>query len=149
MSKAYSGYQHIFSTGSYPVFTNLWGTWSQSRNGAHEGIDMDYDDGADCIAVFSGSTGIYSTVNGVVYLKSISYGKVFYAHMSNRWTGSTATTTTVLGKQSNVHYDDPDDPDDDYMGSHLHFEATSYTGVMHSADNNNNLDSLSPYAVMP
>ncbi|MBO4934584.1 MAG: M23 family metallopeptidase [Clostridia bacterium] len=126
-------------------FTNLYGTFSESHQGAHEGVDMVYSfNGNNTPNVHSITPGTASippndASNGAVKVTHSSYGSAIYAHMTNRIVSGNNTATVsagaVIGKQGDVGYAN---------GKHVHFEiATSMQPC-----GNDVLTSASPYLFM-
>lgn len=129
--KAFNAIYARPSSNTSATFTNLYGTYSQSQGGAHEGIDMVYSSTPDVHTITGGAASIVSTYNGAVRVTHTNYGSAIYAHMTNCQTG-TKNAGEKIGNQGNVG---------NATGNHVHFEiATS----MNSEDNDS-LGSSSPY----
>lgn len=71
-------------TGATPHYTNMWGTYSTSQKGAHEGIDMVYGSQGQPLYCWIKS-GVVTNVQSTDGLVTIYYSKlnrtIFYRHM--------------------------------------------------------------------
>lgn len=120
------------ATNTTANFTNLYGTYSQSQHGAHEGIDMVYSSTPDVHTITSGTAYNYSTYNGATRIYNSTYGSAIYAHMTNRVTSGSVSAGGVIGKQGQ---------EGNATGKHVHFEIGT---SMHDEDDDV-LGSSSPY----
>lgn len=135
-------YKH---TGSLPSYytTNLYGTYSQSQGGAHEGIDFAY-----------GGVGknIYNIATGVVRTPKPTHDEhhfciydqgtnksYSYLHMDSKTVSvgtelqSVGTKVGTQGKKGNA------------TGAHVHFEVHAGNTNTLSPEDNHVLESISPY----
>ncbi|MHB0885519.1 MAG: M23 family metallopeptidase [Bacillota bacterium] len=123
--------------------TNMYGTYSQSQNGAHEGIDFAIGTTPPIYAAFSGTrlSGGQSGQLSVYDANAPEQPKTYtYLHMSEIAVsvGSPVATYSYVGKQGNVGVHT--------TGYHVHFEvhAGSTTGLSVELDDPH-VQSLSPY----
>lgn len=140
-----AAYNKIYNTDKTFKTTNIYGGYSNSSNGAHEGIDFSKPDnlGTYC--------SIYSIANGKVLTTGNNLGQLpvyvstwnvtmSYLHMStiNPTQGNNVTIGQQVGNQGNVGVNS--------TGAHVHLQfEKGQTTTVHSARNDDNLESLSPY----
>ncbi len=135
-------YQYTGTPSSY-FTTNLYGTYSQSQHGAHEGIDF----------VYGGiGTNIFNIATGVVSAPKPSHAEhhfciydsgtnksYSYLHMNSKIVSvgttlsSVGTNVGTQGKKGNAD------------GAHVHFEVHSGNTDTLSLESDNVLGSISPY----
>jgi murein DD-endopeptidase MepM/ murein hydrolase activator NlpD len=147
MSQAHNIHRAIYGNVT-PRFTNLWGTYSSSQGGAHEGIDMCPTDGPY-------QPPLKSVVNGTVIGINTSVGKVvikgapagydqsfFYYHMSSdnvdedEIVYSGITTIGNEGSKGNS------------TGDHLHFAVEDGITTSTGKESDDRLTSENPYLVL-
>lgn len=79
-------FQQSFGTSANPRYSNMWGTYSSSRQTAHEGLDMIYGTTGQPISHW-GSDGTVTIVepgSGLVGIYCSSINKtIFYRHMNS------------------------------------------------------------------
>ena len=121
-------------------FTNLYGTFSISHQGAHEGVDMVYsfngNNTPNVHSITSGTAHNDSDYNGATRIYNSTYGSAIYAHMTNRVTSGSVSAGGVIGKQGATGNTDG--------GKHVHFEIA--TTMQECGDDV--LTSSSPYLFM-
>lgn len=122
--------------------TNMYGTYSYSQGGAHEGIDFVSPDGASTptiYAVFAGEK-LYTTADyhlAVYDVNSPDEPKTYsYLHMNSITAGSSVSVGDSVGQQGNKG---------NASGYHVHFEVHSGKTAALSAGNDHVLGSISPY----
>ncbi|MCL4423917.1 MAG: M23 family metallopeptidase [Firmicutes bacterium] len=122
--------------------TNMYGTYSQSQNGAHEGIDFAIGTTPSIYATFrgvvlsGGQTGQLSVYDANAPEQPKTYT---YLHMSYKAVspGSNVAPYDYVGNQGNVG---------NATGYHVHFEVEAgSTTALHSELNEHHVQSLSPY----
>jgi hypothetical protein len=129
------------STSNELYCTNMYGTYSQSQEGAHEGIDFAIGTTESIYAVFDGkvkSGGLYHQLS-VYDVNSPDEPKTYtYLHMSavDKAVGSTVSAYEYVGKQG---------MEGNATGYHVHFEVHSGSTTTLSPGNDDVLGSLSPY----
>jgi hypothetical protein len=130
------------STSTTLYCTNLYGTYSVSQNGAHEGIDFAIGTTPSIYAVFRG-TRLSSSLShqlAVYDVNSPDQPKTYnYLHMSRISipVGSTVNPYNYVGKQGNLG---------NTTGYHVHFEVhAGSTTTLSSEKNDHVLGSISPY----
>lgn len=129
------------STSNELYCTNMYGTYSQSQEGAHEGIDFAIGTTKSIYAVFNGkvkSGGFYHQLS-VYDVNSPDEPKTYtYLHMSavDKAVGSTVSAYEYVGKQG---------MEGNATGYHVHFEVHSGSTTTLSPGNDDVLGSLSPY----
>jgi hypothetical protein len=147
------GYNRLYQlSGSTYMCGNLWGTWSQSQNGAHEGIDYNYGTNPKIYTMATGSVYYYynnGTSRSQVCVTDGSYTYT-YLHMDtiniknngvvygptypsgvNVTAGS--STLGTQGKVGNAY------------GEHVHFEVHSGSTISLFYESDNTLSCLNPY----
>lgn len=118
--------------------TNMYGTYSLSQGGAHEGIDFAYGGvGRNIYAIFNGTevlSGLYHQLS--VYDANV--GKTYnFLHMSSKAVISPPITNgQYVGKQGD---------EGNATGAHVHFEVQSGRKTELSPGNDHVLGSISPY----
>lgn len=129
----------IHFSGFNGYVTNMYGTYSQSQGGAHEGIDFAYGTtGTTIYAIFDGkvlSGGLSHQLS--VYDSNVS--KTYnYLHMDSKSVSSGATIThgKSVGKQG---------MQGNATGPHVHFEVHSGSTTGLSIESDDVLGSISPY----
>jgi len=112
--RAVYGYNHIFGlsqSNTSVLFTNMFGTYSVSQNGAHEGIDMVYGSPPNNSNIYD----VHNVGGGNIIGRSTSEGRIaihhtgqyqtaIYRHMSGITSSTPAGRSSgdIIGKQSNV-----------------------------------------------
>lgn len=134
-------YNTNFSTFNNTIIQNMYGTYSTSQGGAHEGIDFAYGgDGTMIYAIFDGQ--VIAHQSGYPHQLCVydsGAGKSYnYLHMSyNPLTPGTAVIHgNSVGHQGQVG---------NASGPHVHFEVHSGSTNTLSSEHNNALESISPY----
>lgn len=136
-------FQVAFNTTADPLYMNMWGTYSSSQEGAHEGLDMIRYDGAPVkhwgsdgvVTVKNASTGLIG-----IYCSSINE-TIFYRHMTNVTlnVGSSVPHNTVIGNQGNLG---------NSSGSHLHCGVEWGNTTIDSLGSDSNFSSQNIYYAM-
>ena len=137
-SKAASAFRVIYDLPSgTPYFTNMWGTYSGSSNGAHEGLDMAYQSTPPIYSISRGQVRISSGDMVAVYDNNHTYDTVFYKHLSYR----------AVSYLSNIlYYDRIGNQGFGGTGNHLHLQVEyGMDPYRNLAENNHDLDSANPY----
>lgn len=117
-----------------PYFTNLWGTYSISQDGAHEGIDMIHGDGEAIYAATGyGITTTPQTDRVILQSYGASYPYAVYMHMTDRQATNIYSWHEQIGEEGNVG---------NSTGHHLHFEVNSSP----QSGSDDTLSSSSPYS---
>ncbi len=145
-------YDWDYSVNNSLYCTNLWGTYSNHSNGAHEGIDF-YDPNTTVPNLYSPVYGVRVTENAAYHQVAIydanitdtytqqagSTGKTYnFLHMTNLSSATYFSKYSYLGIQGNQGNGNG--------GNHLHFEVNlGRNAVLSTATNNHNLTSSSPY----
>lgn len=138
--------QKLYNVTNYGFYgKNMYGTYSQSQNGAHEGIDFSHPSGAatpTIYAIFRGYPIAGAQYHQIAVAHNAAPGGMTtfnYLHMSSK----TVTVNSYLevgasvGKQGN---------EGNATGYHVHFEVQpGKTASLSVERNNHSLDSLSPY----
>ncbi len=124
----------IYGSGS-PVITNMWGSWSVSQQGAHEGIDFAGTHQIQLKSPLAGNVILRNATNGTLVVYNGSYS-FFFMHMSNLNQNQSVNIGDILGRQSNLG---------NAVGSHLHFAVESGYKTTTSYGNDHILGSSSPY----
>ena len=151
---AQAAYECLYGTSINFTATNLYGTWSATSSGAHEGIDFTEPSGGNTCDIYSIAEGTVIATGGTlgrlsIYTKQTAnstsdVNKTFsYLHMSSVTPskGSAVNTNDKAGKQGDVGAEG---------AYHVHFQVENgNTTTLHSARNDNNLESLSPYQLRP
>jgi len=113
-------YQQVFQTASQPtlgVITNLWGTWSESRSGAHEGIDIARGRGTQVYSLTSGTVRKRNDTESSLYINT-GWRTACYRHMRSMQVSvdNSVGQFQYIGQVSNIsnNYD---------IGHHLHVEV--------------------------
>ncbi len=135
--------KELYNTTSNTLYcSNMYGTYSTSQGGAHEGIDFAY--GGDI-------RNIYTVVRGYPITPSLSYQLAIYhvnspdepktysfVHMNSIYAvvNNYVEVGDCVGQQGNVGSS---------IGYHVHFEVHSGNTSSLSAGNNDVLGSISPY----
>lgn len=140
-------YDWDYSINNNLYCTNMWGTYSKSQGGAHEGIDF-YEPDNDTPNLYSPVSGV--RVTNVTYSHQLAIydanitdthaptgGKTYsFLHMTN------LSTATYFSK---YHYLGVQGIQGNTTGYHLHFEVQlGRTGAL-SSGNDHVLSSASPY----
>lgn len=134
-------YNNNFSTFSSSTVTNMYGTYSYSQGGAHEGIDFAYGGtGTAIYAIFDGEVitpkPSHSTHQLAVYDDDPDVDKTYnYLHMNSKSVnvGDQITHGNGVGQQGNA------------TGPHVHFEVHSGQTNTLSNESDYTLGSISPY----
>ena len=132
--KAFNAIYARPSSNTSATFTNLYGTYSQSQGGAHEGLDMIYGSTPNVHTITGGTATIIYPSSGAVKIHNSTYGDAIYAHMTNCHSGS-VSAGDVIGKQGHQG---------NATGNHVHLEISSQMNSEHDDD----LGSGSPYLYM-
>lgn len=123
-----------------PYITNMWGTYSSSSNGAHEGIDIAYGQTPPVYSIAKGQVRSTSTDIGRVeiYDNTVTYNTLFYNHLSQILVSNPVNYFGRIGNQGDVGAK---------KGQyHVHIQVEhGIDPIQHSATNNHNLDSANPY----
>jgi murein DD-endopeptidase MepM/ murein hydrolase activator NlpD len=137
---AASMFHLVFKNSATPYYTNMWGTYSTSQNGAHEGIDMIYGTTGQPLYCWVKS-GVVTKVDSSVGLVVIYYAKLnrsmFYRHMNsiNVTTGQNVVQGQqigTMGMKGNA------------TGPHLHTDVMDGNVTADSADDDY-FESSNPY----
>lgn len=148
MEQAHNIHRAIYGSNITPRFTNLWGTWSSSQGGAHEGIDMCPEDGPSqppLKCVVNGTVIGINTSVGKVVIKGAPAGytqSFFYYHMSsdNVSDGETVYSgITIIGNEGSKG---------NSTGDHLHFGVEDGETTSTGGESEDNLTSENPYYVL-
>lgn len=138
-------FRDSYNTSATPYYTNMWGTYSFSQGGAHEGLDVIYGGTGQPIKHW-GSTGVITTKNATVGLVAVycsSIGEtIFYRHMNtvtSQSVGSTVYHGTQLGTQGSKGNSN---------GTHLHTGVEWGSRTSDSSGSDNNFSSQNPYYAM-
>lgn len=132
------------STSTTLYCTNMYGTYSQSQGGAHEGIDFTCPSGAatpTIYAIFDGVKKTTSTTHqlSVYDVNSPDEPKTYtYLHMSSITAGSNITAGDAVGKQGK---------EGNATGYHVHFEVHLGNTTTLSSGKDHILGSVSPYRI--
>lgn len=122
--------------------TNMYGTYSYSQGGAHEGIDFVHPNGSSTptvYAVFKGKKlGTSATHQLSVYdIKSPDEPKTYtYLHMSAISASANVSVLDAVGKQGNLG---------NATGYHIHFEVHAGQRTSMAPGTDHVLESISPY----
>lgn len=137
-SKAAAAYRAIYNLPSEtPTYTNMWGTYSGSSNGAHEGIDMIYLSTPPVYSIATGQVRYSSGDIVAVYDNTSTSNTIFYNHLSSRAV-SYLGSISKGGKIGNQGYGG--------TGYHLHIQVEyGMDPIEHSARDDHNLDSANVY----
>ena len=119
--------------------TNMYGTYSVSQTGAHEGIDFAYGGiGTSIYAIFDGTDVLTGGYYHQLSVYDDDVNKTYnYLHMSdvNMPSGS-VTHGNYVGKQGD---------EGNALGAHVHFEVQSGETTSLSSGRDDDLESISPY----
>lgn len=132
------------STSTTLCCTNMYGTYSYSQGGAHEGIDFVHPNGTSnptIYAVFRGDKLPSSKYHqlSVYDVNSPDEPKTYtYLHMSSISAKSTVNVLDAVGKQGE---------EGNASGPHVHFEVHSGNTTSLSFGTDHSLGSLSPYRI--
>lgn len=132
------------STSTKLCCTNMYGTYSYSQGGAHEGIDFTHPDGTSTptiYAIFSGIRLSTSTSHQLsVYDADSNLGArtYTYLHMNSITASSTVDVLDAVGKQGNQG---------NATGYHVHFEVHSGQTTGLSIESDHVLGSITPYGM--
>jgi murein DD-endopeptidase MepM/ murein hydrolase activator NlpD len=123
--------------------TNMYGTYSVSADGAHEGIDFAYgSSNTDLHAIFDGVVKKYSpSYHFSVYDSSVSKTYTYYHNNSVESSFCTLNTVVDVGD----HVTNQGNLGGTSTGVHLHFEVHSGNTTSLSPGNDDVLSSISPY----
>lgn len=132
-------YGQLYTGNNELECTNMYGTYSVSQGGAHEGLDF----------ALGQSRVIYSPVKGqklstsqahhlAIYDSNHTDGAKTYSflHMTDRTTESTIYVGDIMGRQG---------IEGNATGYHVHFEVHSGKTTALSSENDQEVGSLSPY----
>lgn len=147
------GYNKLYNkTGTTFICTNLWGTWSSSQNGAHEGIDYDYGTNPTIYSISSGYIYYYSATSSAGILGIYDGTSTnFYYHMNTiniRSNGALSGTVLNPSPVINVGCGDSvgtQGRKGNANGEHVHYEVGSGKQTSGYPGNDNNLSSANPY----
>lgn len=131
-----------FSTFTRTDIQNMYGTYSLSQEGAHEGIDFSYGDEWDLL--YSPVDGVVITDDGLLYHQLAIYdsgaGKTYnFLHMVSK---AVSPGTPVDPRVTFIGYEGHEG---NATGDHVHFEVHSGETVGLSEEDNDILGSISPY----
>lgn len=130
------------STSTTLCCTNMYGTYSYSQGGAHEGIDFVHPSGSSTpkiYAVFEGEKKSTSMTHhlAVYDVNSPDEPKTYsYLHMSSITAGTNVSVESEVGRQGN---------EGNATGYHVHFEVHAGDTTTLSSGSDHFLGSLSPY----
>lgn len=136
---------NLSSVPSSAYMTNIYGSYSQSQGGAHEGIDFAYKGNGNTATIYNMSTGVVgapSSSHSSHHLRIYDSGtnkSYSYLHMSQKSVSQGQTLSklkTAVGKQGMAG---------NATGYHVHFELHSGNTATLSAENDDKLGSISPY----
>jgi len=138
---AANSFSLIYGSSTPIKYSNLWGTYSGSQNGAHEGIDFVGPDQHQLKSPVGGEVIYKADEYIVVYdTENFNYNfSFFFYHMSDVTVNQEGTLNIgdIMGRQSDIG---------NAKGSHLHFAVENgYDTTTTSAKDDHNLDSASPY----
>jgi murein DD-endopeptidase MepM/ murein hydrolase activator NlpD len=134
--------QVLYNSTSMTLYcTNMYGTYSVSQGGAHEGIDFAIGTTPPIYAAFRGTriTGMYTHHLAVYDVNSPDQPKTYsYLHMSQIivTVGSTVNPYQCVGSQGNLG---------NATGYHVHFEVHAGNTNTLSSGSDHVLGSISPY----
>ncbi len=143
-------FEEIYNTTSSYSAANMWGTYSNSNGGAHEGIDYNGDpEGQNLKAIVDGTLGQRDSRWGQVAISSTetthAYNyRIFYLHMLNIsnsgsiYSGQTIGTEAGVGPEGTYQFD-----------KHLHLQVYhNQSQTYPETSTNNQLESDSPYSIL-
>lgn len=147
------GYNKLYKqTGTTFICTNLWGTWSSSQNGAHEGIDYDYQTNPPLYSISTGYIYYYSATDTAGILAIYDGTSTnFYYHMDTiNIKSNGALNGTVLNPSPVINVGCGDSVGTQGMkgnatGEHVHYEVRSGKQTSGYPENDNTLSSANPY----
>lgn len=150
------GYNRLYKlTGTVYSCGNLWGTWSNSQGGAHEGIDYNYGTNPTIYTMATGSVyyyyNNYSTRSQICVTggsKTYTYLHMATINIKNNGvvTGPTYPSgvnvtagSSALGTQGSIG---------NSTANHVHFEVHSGSTINLFTESDNTLSCLDPYAAI-
>ncbi len=147
------GYNKLYNkTGTTFTCTNLWGTWSSSQNGAHEGIDYAYGTNPTIYSISSGTIYYYSATSTAGILGIYDGTNTnFYYHMNTiNIRSNGALLGTVLNPSPEIKVGSGDSVGTQGMkgnasGNHVHYEVDSGRRTSGYGESDNTLSSANPY----
>lgn len=120
----------------------MYGTYSYSQGGAHEGLDFVDPDQTNTPTIYAVFEGVKQTTSATHHLavydsNAPDEAKTYsYLHMSSISAGTNVSVYDAVGKQGN---------NGNATGYHVHFEVHSGKTTTLSAGNDHTLGSISPY----
>lgn len=130
------------STSTTLCCTNMYGTYSYSQGGAHEGLDFVDPGQTNTPTIYAVFEGVKQTTSATHHLavydsNAPDEAKTYsYLHMSSISAGTNVSVYDAVGKQGN---------NGNATGYHVHFEVHSGKTTTLSAGNDHTLGSISPY----
>lgn len=130
------------STSTTLCCTNMYGTYSYSQGGAHEGLDFVHPSGTSTPKIYAVFEGVKQSTSmthhlAVYDVNSPDEPKTYsYLHMYSISAGTNVSIEDEVGRQGN---------EGNATGYHVHFEVHSGQTTTLSSGSDHSLGSLSPY----
>lgn len=130
------------STSTTLCCTNMYGTYSYSQGGAHEGLDFVHPSGTSTPKIYAVFEGVKQSTSmthhlAVYDVNSPDEPKTYsYLHMYSISAGTNVSVEDEVGRQGN---------EGNATGYHVHFEVHSGQTTTLSSGSDHSLGSLSPY----
>lgn len=139
-------FQKAYYTTSDPRYTNMWGTYSSSQHGAHEGLDMVKGTTGQPIYHWgiTGTVIAKNTTTGMVAIYCSGLGRtIFYRHLDtisgSVYLNATVTSDQLIGTQGERGNAD---------GVHLHSGVESGSDTSDSPGDDSDFTSANIYETM-
>ncbi len=147
------GYNKLYNkTGKTFICTNLWGTWSSSQSGAHEGIDYAYGTNPTIYSISSGTIYYYSATStaGILGIYDGTSTNFYYHMKTINIRSNGALSGTVLEPNPEIRVGCGDSVGTqgrkgNATGEHVHYEVDSDERTSGYGESDNTLSSENPY----